>query len=85
MERAKVRYNIEDYSVSQTTLEQVFLNFARAQISPNTDLEETPSCWRRLRGCVTTSCRCCSCCQEEYQDEELPNIVVDTDDEMMDA
>ena len=31
MERAKVTYNIEDYSVSQTTLEQVFLNFARMQ------------------------------------------------------
>lgn len=31
MERAKTRYNIEDYSVSQTTLEQVFVNFARMQ------------------------------------------------------
>ena len=31
MERAKQDYNIEDYSISQTTLEQVFLNFTRAQ------------------------------------------------------
>ncbi|XP_033097470.1 ATP-binding cassette sub-family A member 3-like [Anneissia japonica] len=31
MEKAKAVYNIEDYSVSQTTLEQVFLNFARNQ------------------------------------------------------
>eukprot|EP00057_Strongylocentrotus_purpuratus_P033371 XP_791165.4 PREDICTED: ATP-binding cassette sub-family A member 3 [Strongylocentrotus purpuratus] len=31
MERAKTIYNIEDYSVSQTTLEQVFVNFARMQ------------------------------------------------------
>ncbi|XP_063961818.1 phospholipid-transporting ATPase ABCA3-like [Lytechinus pictus] len=31
MERAKTTYNIEDYSVSQTTLEQVFVNFARMQ------------------------------------------------------
>ena len=31
MERAKSQYGIEDYSVSQTTLEQVFLNFARTQ------------------------------------------------------
>ncbi|XP_070562934.1 phospholipid-transporting ATPase ABCA3-like [Ptychodera flava] len=31
MERAKTKYNIEDYSVSQTTLEQVFINFARSQ------------------------------------------------------
>ena len=31
MERAKQEYNVEDYSISQTTLEQVFLNFTRAQ------------------------------------------------------
>ncbi|XP_037074307.1 ATP-binding cassette sub-family A member 3-like [Pollicipes pollicipes] len=31
MERAKDRLNIEDYSVGQTTLEQVFLNFAKGQ------------------------------------------------------
>ncbi|XP_071943840.1 phospholipid-transporting ATPase ABCA3-like [Antedon mediterranea] len=31
MEGAKDKFSIEDYSVSQTTLEQVFLNFARAQ------------------------------------------------------
>jgi len=33
MEEAKQRYSIEDYSVGQTTLEQVFLNFARSQIN----------------------------------------------------
>ena len=31
LERAKEEYNVEDYSISQTTLEQVFLNFTRAQ------------------------------------------------------
>ena len=31
LETAKEKYNIEDYSVSQTTLEQVFLNFAKYQ------------------------------------------------------
>lgn len=31
LERNKVRLNIVDYSVSQTTLEQVFINFAKAQ------------------------------------------------------
>ena len=31
MEQAKERFDIDDYSVSQTTLEQVFLNFARYQ------------------------------------------------------
>jgi len=33
MEEAKARYKIEAYSVGQTTLEQVFLNFTRAQIN----------------------------------------------------
>jgi len=31
MERAKVTYEIEDYSVGQTTLEQLFIAFARMQ------------------------------------------------------
>lgn len=31
MERIKVDFDIEDYSVSQTTLEQVFVSFARVQ------------------------------------------------------
>ncbi|GFR59378.1 ATP-binding cassette sub-family A member 1 [Elysia marginata] len=31
MESAKVSYGVEDYSVSQTTLEQVFMNFAKNQ------------------------------------------------------
>ena len=34
MEQAKHQYDIEDYSVSQTTLEQVFLAFARSQKEP---------------------------------------------------
>jgi ATP-binding cassette subfamily A (ABC1) protein 3 len=56
LERAKVTFSIEDYSVSQTTLEQVFLNFARAQVPPN-DLEP---------GCCTGLCMACgifsTCC-----------------------
>jgi ATP-binding cassette subfamily A (ABC1) protein 3 len=32
IEKAKQQMDIEDYSVTQTTLEQVFLNFARHQI-----------------------------------------------------
>ena len=35
MERAKETYNIEDYLVGQTTLEQVFINFARSQVESN--------------------------------------------------
>lgn len=31
MEKARIEFDLEDYSVSQTTLEQVFLNFAKLQ------------------------------------------------------
>lgn len=31
MERAKQRYNLEDYALSDTTLEQIFISFARQQ------------------------------------------------------
>ncbi|GFN96696.1 ATP-binding cassette sub-family a member 1 [Plakobranchus ocellatus] len=31
MEEAKLKFNVEDYSVSQTTLDQVFINFAKKQ------------------------------------------------------
>ena len=31
MERAKSEYEVEDYSVRQTTLEQIFIGFARLQ------------------------------------------------------
>ncbi|XP_074649372.1 phospholipid-transporting ATPase ABCA3-like isoform X2 [Tubulanus polymorphus] len=52
LERAKTVFNIEDYSVSQTTLEQVFLNFARVQEEPQ--LTERSICNR--------CCRCMCCC-----------------------
>ena len=35
MERNKQRFHVDDYSVSQTTLEQVFINFARGQTNPD--------------------------------------------------
>ena len=31
MEMAKVKFRLDDYAVGQTSLEQVFLNFAKAQ------------------------------------------------------
>ncbi|ESP01294.1 hypothetical protein LOTGIDRAFT_212836 [Lottia gigantea] len=37
LQSAKQEYHIEDYSVTQTTLDQVFINFAKKQ----TDIEET--------------------------------------------
>ncbi len=33
MEVAKLRFNLEAYSVGQTSLEQVFLNFTKSQIN----------------------------------------------------
>ncbi|XP_062570055.1 phospholipid-transporting ATPase ABCA3-like [Saccostrea cucullata] len=48
MERAKSQFNIEDYSVHQTTLEQVFLSFTRHQEAAAVQ-EEKKCC----------SCLCC--------------------------
>ena len=59
MERAKVDYDIEDYLVSQTTLEQVFINFARSQIPP---IEVTSRC---CNGCFNMCCCCCTGSQED--------------------
>lgn len=56
MEAAKKPFNIQDYSVSQTTLEQVFINFARAQIPP---VEVDTRCCRGF--CLACSF-CSSCC-----------------------
>lgn len=54
MEQAKVEYNIEDYSVSQTTLEQVFINFARSQIPP---IETKVGCFQKC----SIVCGLCCC------------------------
>jgi ATP-binding cassette subfamily A (ABC1) protein 3 len=35
IESCKETFSIENYTVSQTTLEQVFLNFARSQLDPD--------------------------------------------------
>lgn len=50
MEKVKDQFNIEDYSVNQTTLEQVFLGFTRDQTSPSNTSKSS--------GC----CGCCGCC-----------------------
>ena len=59
MENAKSTYNIEDYSVSQTSIEQIFLNFAREQREGRVD--KSAGCCRR---CFT--CACCLCLVPEY-------------------
>ena len=47
MEKAKVEYQVEDYSVHQTTLEQIFLTFTQNQIAPKEKKKRT----------------CCFCCK----------------------
>jgi len=65
MERAKKEYDIDDYSVSQTSLEQVFINFARAQHSEReVDLTCAARCAVQCRQCLDlgggrSRCLCC--------------------------
>ncbi|GFO27722.1 ATP-binding cassette sub-family a member [Plakobranchus ocellatus] len=51
MESTKVNLCVQDYSVHQTTLEQVFLTFTRAQVPPKED---------KSKSCMTKTC--CWCC-----------------------
>ena len=44
MERAKNEYHVEDYSVHQTTLEQVFLTFTKSQVMPPEDEDKGCNC-----------------------------------------
>ena len=78
MEKCKYRFHIEDYSVSQTTLDQVFINFARSQMAPQ---EESVGRCQRCRRAATWCCCCCStCCSrcygtDEEDDDEFVNII----------
>ncbi|KAK3796087.1 hypothetical protein RRG08_044081 [Elysia crispata] len=51
MESSKANLNVQDYSVHQTTLEQIFLTFTRSQVPPKED---------KSRSCMTKAC-CCLC------------------------
>jgi len=53
MEEVRDQLSVEDYSVSQTTLEQVFINFARSQRPPG-DVDRS--------GCCHALCCCMSQC-----------------------
>lgn len=58
LEEVRERFSIDDYSVGQTTLEQVFLNFARAQRPP---IDEGQT------GCCQNAAECfmqCCCCRD---------------------
>ena len=71
LEQAKDTYHIEDYSVSQTTLEQVFLNFARAQLPPTMS---TASCGTRCCHCCRFFCCCCNCCKKEEPSSSVTKL-----------
>ncbi|CAD5114243.1 DgyrCDS3384 [Dimorphilus gyrociliatus] len=58
MERVRDMYHLEDYSVSQTTLEQVFINFARQQRSPE---HSKVGCKVKCTNCLKFFC--CKCCK----------------------
>jgi ATP-binding cassette subfamily A (ABC1) protein 3 len=65
MEEIRGQFHIDDYSISQTTLEQVFINFARYQREPNSS--ESVSCCHRtichmLCWVKGHSCCHCGCC-----------------------
>ncbi|KAK6165163.1 hypothetical protein SNE40_023607 [Patella caerulea] len=72
MERAKDTYHIEDYSVSQTTLDQVFINFARTQISPR---EVASGC---LQSCL--KCNLLSCCRADTTSDQFTYQSYDNQD-----
>ena len=44
IETVKVEFNVEYYVVTQTKLEQIFLNFASRQIDPETRIIKTNGC-----------------------------------------
>lgn len=48
METAKNKFNIEDYSISQTSLEQVFLGFAKDQKDEEIIRHHSRSCNNKL-------------------------------------
>ena len=54
LEEAKANYDIEDYSVSQTSIEQVFLNFAREQRDGRVDTQA--SCAQKYIYCSFCVC-----------------------------
>jgi len=78
MERAKEQFNIEDYSVSQTTLEQVFINFARSQIPPQ---EERRGLCKRCCGGIKSWCRCLCCRFCRHLQDDMDIISEDDDND----
>lgn len=54
LEEAKEEFHLEDYSISQITLEQVFLTFANPE---NTEAHG----WKKKKGALTLTCNSWPC------------------------
>jgi len=54
MEDVRAQLSVEDYSISQTTLEQVFINFARGQQAP--DEMDRSRCCHTVCCCLFSPC-----------------------------
>ena len=67
MEQARTLVDIEDYAISEVSLEQIFIGFAREQVSVEI----------RQSSCCGKCCSCCCCCKDETNDsdEELTEVV----------
>lgn len=63
MEKASENLGIEDYSVHQTTLEQVFLSFTNKQVPPEEKKKHKGCCG--LCTCCTL-CACACCCGDDW-------------------
>jgi ATP-binding cassette subfamily A (ABC1) protein 3 len=73
MEQARKLVDIDDYAVSEVTLEQVFIGFAREQVPPEII---TASCWSKLIGCC-----CCYCLRSDksHQHDDETHTLPSTD------
>ncbi|KAA3677355.1 ATP-binding cassette, subfamily A (ABC1), member 3 [Paragonimus westermani] len=77
MESNKVRLGLVNYSISQTSLEQVFIDLAKLQEEYTTDNQSATSTDLRRPHCLRRTCRLCvdcarcSCCRPLSSSHEL--------------
>ena len=65
MEEAQESLGLEDYSVHQTTLEQVFLSFTNKQIPPK-EKKKAKGCCGLCTCCSLCACTCCCGEDDKY-------------------
>lgn len=67
-ESMRTAFDVEDYSISQTTLEQVFINFAQSQVDPDDVRLVTGAA-----SCASLCNRVC-CCFPTQQQAAIPSV-----------